>query len=270
MRRSLLTPLLCALAAAFTAGSAAADGGPSPGIDYGSVGIVGPRGQLRYVAVPGQYGTVVEAIRVRGGQVHRWLSLRGSFGVPFVTNDRATGGLSHDGKTLVLSSYPTVPASGAVTKFAVLNTSRFRVRQIVTLRGSYSFDALSPDASTLYLIQYTSAQNYNRYRVRAYDLEKRQLLPQAIVDKSEPAEAMAGSPLTRTATADGEWAYTLYARQSGPSFIHALNTVHRFAVCLDLEVRAGQGLRLALSRDQSRILILRRNGARLAAVRAPG
>ena len=205
MRRSLLTLVFCALAAALSAGSAAGDGGPSPGIDFGSVGIVGPGGQLRYVAVPGQYGTVVEAIRVRGGRVQRWSPLRGNFGIPFVTNDGQTGGLSRDGKTLVLASYAAFPGRGAVTRFAVLSVPSLRPGLVVGLHGSFSYDALSPDASTLYAIQYTSAQSSNRYRVRAYDLVKRRLLPGAIVDKSEPEDVMAGYPVTRITSAGGAW-----------------------------------------------------------------
>jgi hypothetical protein len=269
MRRpafALVTLLLTALSAA---AGAAADGGPSPGIDFGQ-GIVGPRGQLRYVAVPSRNGTTVEAIRTRDGRVQHWWILGGTYGVPYVTNDRRTGGLSRDGRTLVLASYAGYQSRGAVTHFAVLNTETFRPATIVTLRGSFSYDALSPDASTLYLIQYTPVQNVNDYRVRAYDLRLRRLLPRAIVDRKEPSDVMAGSPVTRVTTPDGAWVYTLYARPSGPSFIHALDTVHRQAVCLDLRLRAISDVRLALSRDQKQILLLQRDGVRLAAVRAPG
>ena len=118
---------------------------------------------------------------------------------------------------------------------------------------AFFFDAISPDGSTLFVIQYTSAQNWNRYRVRAYDLLKQQLLPGTIADKSEPAGAMAGYPVTRLTTADGRWAYTLYARPSGPSFVHALDTVNRRAVCLDLRLRAITSVRPVVFRDRCRI-----------------
>jgi hypothetical protein len=269
MRRSVLTAVSCLAFALVTAGSAAGDGGPSPGIDLGSRGVVGHGGQLRYVAVPARNGTTVEAIRIHDGRIHRWSILRGLYGVPFVTQDGQTGGLSRDGKTLVLTTYAGFPSRGGVTRFAVLNTKSLRPRMILTLRGSFSYDALSPDASTLYAIQYTSAQNGDRYRVRAYDLKKRQLLPGAIVDKTEPSEVMAGYPVTRLATGDGHWVYTLYARPNGPSFIHALDTVERRAVCLDLRLRAVTSVRLALSPDRKQILLLQRDGVRLDAVRVP-
>jgi hypothetical protein len=121
-----------------------------------------------------------------------------------------------------------------------------RTRSVVTLRGSFSFDALSPDASKLYLIQYISAQDYARYRVRAYDLSARQLVPGAIVDRREPDEAMTGGPVTRATTRDGRWAYTLYARQGRPPFLHALDTVAAKAYCIDLPLRLRQQRQLQL------------------------
>jgi hypothetical protein len=268
MRRSLFTAALCTFFA-ICAGVAAADGGPSPGTDFGYRGIVGPGGQLRYVSVIAGNTTIVEAIRMRDARIQRFTPLKGDYGVPYVTNDGTTGGLSRDGGTLVLASYATSPGAGAATRFAVMDTSPLRLRRLVTLRGSYSFDALSPDAKTMYLIQYTSARNYNRYRVRAYDLVARRLLAHAIVDKSEPKEVMAGWPVTRVTTADGAWVYTLYARPSGPSFIHALDTVGRRAVCLDLDLRAITSVRLRLTSDGKQILLRQRNGIRLASVRTP-
>jgi hypothetical protein len=270
MRRIPLMISVCVFCAALCTGGAAADGGPSPGIDTGSVGIAGPGGQLRYVAVPGQTGTVVEAIRTHGGQIRRWVPLRGLYGIPYVTNEGETGGLSRDGRTLVLASYATAPGQRSATHFVVVSVPSLRKRTIITLRGSYAYDALSPDARTLYLIQYASGRDYTRYRVRAYDLEQRRLLRGTIVDKREPNEVMAGWPVTRTASEDGRWVYTLYARRQGASFVHALDTVGRQAVCLDLELRVTEGVRLALSPGEKQLVLKQRNGIRLATISAPG
>ena len=115
-----------------------------------------------------------------------------------------------------------------------MDTRPLRVVRTVTLRGSYSFDAVAPDGSTLYFIQYTSVQDWNRYRVRAYDLVHGRLLAGAIVEKRDPAEAMRGAPLTRVTSADGGWVYTLYSRSTRTPFIHALDARHRKAFCIDL------------------------------------
>lgn len=237
MRIRRLASVLLALAAgaAWVASGAAADGGPSPGVSFGGSGVAGSGGQVRYVALPAERGTLVAAIRIRDGHVLRWTVIRGPLlGVPTIANDGSAGGLSRDRKTLVLASYAGGPGRGAATRFAVLDTRRFRVVRTITLRGAYSFDALAPDASTLFLIQYTSSQDWNRYRVRAYDLVRGGLVPGAIVDKREPAEAMSGAPMTRVTSTDGGWAYTLYAGSTGSPFIHALDTRNRRAVCIDL------------------------------------
>jgi hypothetical protein len=240
MRRIVLTSLAAIVAAAAAAVSAAADGGPSPGVSWGWNGVLAPGGQVRYVAVSDGRRTLVEVVRAQGGRVLRWAWIPGSFGVPFVSVNGGTGGLTRDGRTLVLASYATAPGPRVATRFAVLGTRRgLRLQSLITLRGSFSFDAVAPDASTLYLIQYTSARDYNRYRVRAYDLAAQRLVPGAIVDKREPDEAMAGSPIDRATTADGRWAYTLYARQGEAPFVHALDTVKREAHCVDLPLRLG-------------------------------
>ena len=47
---------------------------------------------------------------------------------------------------------------------------------------------------------------------------------------------MSGIPVTRMPSMDGRWAYTLYDN-GRHSFVHALDTARRTAVCIDLDVR---------------------------------
>jgi hypothetical protein len=47
-------------------------------------------------------------------------------------------------------------------------------------------------------------------------------------------------------TADGRWAYTLYARQGRAPFVHALDTVKREAYCTDLPLRLSQQRQMTL------------------------
>jgi hypothetical protein len=264
MRRLTLVPLLLLLAA----GGGAAAGGPSPGagIVVGGPGVVAPDGTVRYVTIPGNRTTTVAAIRVRDGLVLRWSSLRGTFGVPLVATDGTTEGVSADGGTLVVATYPGAPSSGTVTRLAVVSTRTLRPVRTIALHGSFTYDALSPDGRTAYLIEYRSA-DYASYRVRALDLASGHLVPGAIVDKREPDEAMQGSPLTRRLSRDGGWAYTLYSRKAANAFVHALDTRHRSAVCVDLPFRleVGTAVRMALSADGTQ-LVLRRAGATLATV----
>src|SRR5439155_7056644 len=131
MSRVWIAAAAIGIAAAWAAAGAAGDGGPSPGIADGWNGVVAPGGQIRYVSVSTGPQTVLEAVRVRGGRVERWGVIHGSYGIPLVAYDGQAGGLARNGKLLVLSSWP----GASVSRFLVVGTKGFRVRQRVTLRG---------------------------------------------------------------------------------------------------------------------------------------
>ncbi len=252
---------------ALVAGSATAGGGgPSPGVVVGWDGTLDPARAVRYVALPASGATAVAAIRRSDGRVLRYLTVRGSFGIPQVAFDGTTEGVSRDGKTLVLATYGGVSGE---TSFAVLGTTPLRLRKIVALPGTWSFDALSPDGTTLYAIEYLGTGQNTPYNVRAVSLVSGKPVGAPIVDKRNPGEEMNGSPVARATRKDGSWAYTLYARPGGTAFVHALNLRGRNAFCVDLPWRGTertiQQVRLALSAD-GRSLYLRRAGTRLAAV----
>jgi hypothetical protein len=114
------------------------------------------------------------------------------------------------------------------------------VQEQLELRGDFSFDALSPSGSLLYLVQYVAEADPTRYVVRAYDLRSGRLLPGPVVDPREPDEKMRGLPATRETSRDGRWAYTLYDGAGSHPFVHALDTVASKAVCIDLNGLAGR------------------------------
>ena len=145
-----------------------------------------------------------------------------------------------DDRTLVLADITNVHPPRR-TRLVVLDTGRLRPRARIELRGFYTVDAISPTGRWLYLIHYRSS-NTNDYEVRAYDLARRRLLARPVVDPREPDEKMQGTPLTRTMTTDGRWAYTLYVRGSGALFIHALDTATRRAFCVDVPAPSGADL----------------------------
>jgi hypothetical protein len=252
LTRLALAAAPCALAAVIGVAAAAA-AGPSPGVLAGRDGVRAPGAAMRYVALTGQGTTALGAIRVRDGRVLRFRTLRGELGVPLVAFDGTAGGLSHDGRTLVLSTYAPPDGTSSTTQFAVIRTRGLGVARRIELPGTWAFDALSPNGRTIYALSYPSANDPNLYEVRAIDTASGRVLPGAIVDKREPDEAMRGLPVTRAVDAEGRWVYTLYAKSDGSGFVHALDTVARRAVCIDLpwhgvgealwkvEMRAGKG-----------------------------
>jgi hypothetical protein len=54
-----------------------------------------------------------------------------------------------------------------------------------------------------------------------------------VTDKREGESEMQGAPISRVTSQDRSWAYTLYGG-SEKTFIHALDTTHAGAVCIDL------------------------------------
>jgi hypothetical protein len=225
MRRLVL---LCALAAA--AAPAAAASGPTPGVLQGGDGV--GVGAVSYNTVSGGGRTSLAAWR--GSEVVRSLKLRGNWGIPLVTYQQA-GGLSHDGRTLVLAQgdFPRTPLR-AVSRFLVLDAKRLAVTHRIRLAGDFAFDALSPHGRILYLVQHTSNVNLTHYRVRAYDLRANRLLARVIADKRQASWVMNGVPMLRATSPNGRWEYTLYAQGDNYPFVHALDTVTRTAICVGI------------------------------------
>jgi hypothetical protein len=238
MRSSiLLAPVfvfVAALVAALTPAAGHADGLPVLGIDVGSSGVSSSSDGARYVAIPAGSRTIVERVAQRGGRVIGWRSLPGTFTIPAVAYDGSAGGLSADGTTLVLiqprASFPRV-----ATRLLVLDSDNLKPQRLVQLKGDFSFDAVSPDGSWLYLIHYVAPNDPTRYLVQAYDLRRGRLLAKPIIDPHEPGEKMRGNPLSRAMSSNGRWAYTLYDGAGATPFVHALDTVARTARCIDLD-----------------------------------
>ena len=230
--RRLLVIVCCGLGFAVPAAADGA-GGPVPAQQLGA-GVSAPGSDLAYVAVGAGRSTVIERLRRSDGTVERSRLLHGVFGVPGVAYDGSTTGLAAESGTLVLAELTRVyPVRH--TRLVLLSASSLRPRARISLRGWYTVDAISPYGRWLYLIHYRSVSNTNRYEVRAYDLRARRLVTKPVIDPREPDEKMQGLPLTRVMSADGRWAYTLYQRPDDAPFIHALDTQHRTAACIDLD-----------------------------------
>jgi hypothetical protein len=253
---------------ALVAGNAtAAKGGPSPGVSVGWDGTVDAAKAVRYVALPNAKTTAVAAVRTSDGRVLRYTTVRGVLGIPYVAFDGTAEGISTDGKTLVLAD---AGAKTTETRFAVLSTATLRVRKAFTLPGLWAYDALSPNGRTLYATQYLGTGANARYNVRSVSLVTGKPVGGAIIDRREPDEQMNGAPYARTRSANGAWAYTLYAKPNGTGFVHALDTAKRRAFCVDLPWRTTfermAAVRLSMADDGRTLELAKRGGSRLAVV----
>jgi hypothetical protein len=239
---------------------------------FGWTGVTAPGLPFRYVTLPGASETVLAKIRRSSGRVWTWRSLKGEWGVPMVATDGTAGGLSRDGRLLVLSNWsPPLVTPRRVSRFLLVDPSSLHVWRTITLRGDFTFDALSPGGGTLFLIQHLAGgQTGTRYRVRAYDLAARRLLPRVIADRRQSSWTMDGSPVTRATSADGRWVYTLYQQPGGYPFVHALDAVARTAVCIGLPWKGDQEIlfstRLGLDRDGRTLTLATRRGRPLFAI----
>jgi len=252
----VLRRLLVLTVTALVSAPAALADGPMPFAVQGGPGVVSPDGSLRYLALGSGSNTVLAEVQTKDGMLHNETTLLGSYGIPAITWDLADG-LSRDGRTLVVGT----PAFTTTTsRFLVLDTRTLRVRNGIVLDGSFAFDALSPDASRVYLIQHTEAKygDDSHYVVRAYDLRTNALLPGRIADRTQRSWVMDGYPLTRAVSADGRWVYTLYQNGGvgGYPFVHALDTVKGVAHCIGIPLSSPSGIyNLVLSlRDGGRTL----------------
>jgi hypothetical protein len=265
----LLAFLAAALATAVLAAGAGANGSPySPGLVYGWPGV-NAENDVRFVAFGMPKSTMVAAVRARDGRVLRSNVARGFLGVPLVSYDGTPGGLSGDGKSLVLSSYGPLPGDAGKTRFVVVDTKTLEVRREIVLDGSWSFDAVSPAAATLFLTEHLQAGTNPLYRVRSLDVRSGRLQG-ALVDKLEGERDMGGVPIARASSRYGRWAYTLYARRGHEPFVHAIDTAKRDTYCIDLPLELGYNAQWALKLkldEQSRLLAVRRGKRTLATVR---
>jgi hypothetical protein len=247
---------------------AASDGLPVP-VEYTwENGVLSADGSTRYVTLPFKGDTLLMAVSGDGGEIADHTIRNGTFTVPAIALDGTSSGISHDGETLALIK-PRKSFPRRTTEFVIYDTDRLRQNVArFELKGDFSFDALSPDGRTLYLIEYTNPRDPGEYQVRSYDIATGRLAPDAILDSEEEPGEMRGLPQTRVTSADGGWEYTLYDGGEHP-FIHALDVVDAKTVCIDLDMikaRDTAGATLAMSSDGGSIELTDRKGELRAVV----
>jgi DNA-binding beta-propeller fold protein YncE len=188
-----------------------------------------------FTAAPAGGKTTIRDVAVQPGMPGPKVDIDGTWQLPTLGPDPLPVGLSSDGSTLILveASPPAGSATSATTRFAVLSAVPLEgPARIITLRGRFDYDAVSPDGSTLYVVQHLDANEGGRYQVRSVSAATGEMAEGVIADKRNIEEQMAGYPLAQVRRPDG-LVLTLY-QGTEFAFIHALNTVEGWAVCIDL------------------------------------
>jgi DNA-binding beta-propeller fold protein YncE len=173
--------------------------------------------------------TTVSRLDVSRGDDSNGIALDGKWRLPTIGSDPTPVGLSYDDSTVALVEADPATARGT-SRFAVVDLRGRRAPRVITLRGLFDFDAISPDGAALFVVEHLDASA--RYQVRAVDVASGSLRDGVIVDKANPGESMAGWPIEQQRLAGGI-VMTLYRGVEHP-FIHALSTVDGFAICIDL------------------------------------
>ena len=166
------------------------------------------------------------------GATLRTLGLPGYFRLPSATIGGLPGGLSQNGRWLVLEGLHAPGGAPATTsRLLLVDTSYARTPVPVVLAGSFQFDAISNDGQRMYLVEYLSNTDYE---VRVFNVPGGYLESYVVVDKSDITATMTGLRLSGVASPDGQWLFSVYARQNKGAFIHALNLSQPYAFCIDL------------------------------------
>jgi len=176
-------------------------------------------------------GTRVQQLDVTKGPDAPDISLKGHWRLPTIGSDPLPVGRSADGSTLALVEDGTA-AARTTSRFAVVDLSGSRPPRVIELSGSFDFDAISPDGATLFVVEHQDSGAGGAYQVRALDAKSGRLAEGAIVDKANPGDAMAGWAIEQQRLGGG-LVLTLYRGHEHP-FVHALDTLHQAAICIDL------------------------------------
>jgi hypothetical protein len=216
-----LRTLTCALAV--TSAVAAAPAAADPGMQ-------------RVHGGPGASATLrggVLTMHWQGGSSR--IHVPAGYALPVVTTRGELGGMSFNGRTVVLADRGG--AGDGRSRFLVAEYGKVTP---LTFRGRVAFDAIAPSGSAIYLTRHTSPTDPTRYVVLQYARDERKLDQIGVksVFSAQGAESpdwkMQGLPVARATAADGTWTYTLYTAREYP-FIHALPLGQgSWAMCVEL------------------------------------
>ena len=159
-----------------------------------------------------------------GSELRRYDPLTGRVTKTYDLGGRwALGGVSATGRWVALTR--------GSTQILVLDTRTGERAHELSLRGVFVVETISSEGDFLFLQQ---SFVDGRYAVRGYDLAAGQLLQGSLGTKGSTV-LMQGIAEGTVASPDGRWLLTLYVdTKRNAAFVHALNIVDRFPLCIDM------------------------------------
>jgi YVTN family beta-propeller protein len=241
--------------------------------------VASPDGSV-YYAIEGSSPTTLRWTQAKTGRSITQLKLPGAYAFAS-EGGLAPAGFSPNGRWLVL-----VGDVGAKSSFAIVDTSLVKLAAFAEVPGPFTYDAISDDGTSLYLIEKITPEAARAlpgvnaaygYRVRVYDVPAAKLSETLVVDVKLAAETNSNNAETRVdgimsgiyqssvPSRDGRWNFSFYYNPNRGPFIHVLHLDSRSAFCiLDLPlVSGGYEKRLGWS------LALTPSGQTLYAVNGP-
>ena len=216
--------------------------------------VSSPDGSV-YYTLEGASPTRLRWTDAKTGHPMTQLTLPGAYAFASEASPAPTG-FSPNGRWLVL-----VGDVGATSSFAIVDTSLVRLAAFAKVPGSFSYDAISDDGSSLYLIERMTPDAARQlpgvnpqygYRVRVYDVPAAFLSETLVVDVKLAAETNSNNAETRidgimtgiyqssVPSRDGRWNFSFYYNPNRGPFIHVLHLDSRSAFCiLDLPIVSG-------------------------------
>src|SRR5438552_6932705 len=208
--------------------------------------VASPDGSV-YYTLEGSSPTTLRWTDAKTGHPMTQLTLPGDYAF---ANEGIAGptGFSPNGRWLVL-----VGASGAESSFAVVDTSLVRLAAFAKVSGPFTYDAISDDGTSLYLIERITPQAAQAlpgvnvaygYRVRVYDVPAAKLSETLVVDVKLAAQTNGNNAETRidgimngiyqsaAPSRDGRWNFSFYYNPHRGPFIHVLHLNTRSAFCI--------------------------------------
>jgi DNA-binding beta-propeller fold protein YncE len=216
--------------------------------------VASPDGSF-YYTLDGASPTALRWVDAKTGRRIMQVELPGSYSFAD-ERDPGPSGLSPNGRWLVL-----VGESGATSRFAIIDTGLLKVAAVAQVPGPFTYDAISDDGTSLYLIERITPEAARQigaspaysYRVRVYDVPAAKLSETLVVDVKLAAQPtgdsnaetrvdgiMSGIYQSSVPSRDGLWNFSFYYNPNRGPFIHVLHLNSRSAFCiLDLPIVSG-------------------------------